>query len=1269
MADIRLKKITVEPLESPLLIQHGDVNITNTTVSDSMISGSIISNGSIAINSTHDSISSTAGGCLTVGGGVGIMKKLQVGGDCVLDSASGKLTIRGGSENRLYIDSITGKYMYFAPDGVNKVLEINEKNITINTTAISSNSTTGSLKVLGGISISTTENSSSSTSGGALTISGGVAVAKRVHVGDGITSISSNTLGNIFTNSGNVGIGVVSPNTALSIKSAELGPKITLFDGGSSSQHFGFGVGGEGLNYHVQNTYNNHIFYATGKNGNGTELMRIKGDGNVGIGTSTPLEKLDIDGKIRIQNGLMAEFNSNTVGSIFTTGGNVGIGNTQPLYKLDVVGNLNVKSNSESRISSATGGSYMYLKSIAINNTSGFVEIGSSINSDLILQSNSNTFVGIGTTQPKYNLDISGDLFVKNSLLSIGNSNTLGSLFTTGGNVGINNTSPDNRLDINGDTNIVGNLKINGLRISSDNNVNYIESGTQISNGSKADLSFGDVDKTEMWVTFSTSGNVGIGSTNPEYKLQVSDGDILITNGNLIATNNSNTVGSIITTNGNVGIGLSSPIANLDVNGTIHSNNTVILSHVSESLNSSSGTLVLLDGGISINKSTDATSVTQGGVLTIAGGASIAKKVFVGDTVYFKNPDNASISSGSIITDGGMYNKCETNSTSITNGGSMTIKGGMSVSKDVYIGGNIIGDTSLLLINKLTINSTEESINQTSGSIITSGGITVNCQTNSTSVTNGGSVTVSGGVSINKDLYVAGDSYLYSKSKYLNNGNLIEYYDGSNLIYSVNRVSSTKNLNISRYTNGNLKENSLEINYNDGHIILNNTDISSGYTSASLVVRGGVSIVTTEQATTLNNGGGFTLRGGASVNGNLLIGKNVVVYDSTESSDINSGAVIVNGGIGITKNLNVGGNTIINGSLTVNGETTSLITNNTVIKDNIIVLNAGPSGTKDSGFLIQRYQNDNNSSSGDVVNDNNSFDINLPSQSGMTSSEIKFDNTASSIDNYYVGWWVKIISGFSNSQVRKITNYVGSTKIATISTSWYVQNPTTGDTISLYNKPFIGLIYNEVEDRFEFGGTQQEPDSNNISFIENLPIVFSSAISNATQIAENPTTGSFVLSGGICIKNESDSQSLTNGGTFLTMGGASINKSLYVGNNLIVNGVNLKPNSGDVLSSKTFSANNNQSIFANITDLLFNSTIWGFDVYLCAQIISYDNLFCNFHIRGVNKGTSWELVKTYVGDDTGIEFDITESGQIQYTTPEYDGFVSCNFKWRVITNQ
>ncbi|MBK9014532.1 MAG: tail fiber domain-containing protein [Saprospiraceae bacterium] len=41
------------------------------------------------------------------------------------------------------------------------------------------------------------------------------------------------------------------------------------------------------MNYDVPSG-NAHVFYAGGKNGTGTELMRIKGDGHVGIGTSSP---------------------------------------------------------------------------------------------------------------------------------------------------------------------------------------------------------------------------------------------------------------------------------------------------------------------------------------------------------------------------------------------------------------------------------------------------------------------------------------------------------------------------------------------------------------------------------------------------------------------------------------------------------------------------------------------------------------------------------------------------------------------------------------------------------------------------------------------------------------------------------------------------------------------------------------------------------------------------------------------------------------------
>ena len=46
---------------------------------------------------------------------------------------------------------------------------------------------------------------------------------------------------------------------------------------------YGFGISGGQLNYHVQTSGNKHVFYAGGNNGDGTELMRIQGDGNVGI--------------------------------------------------------------------------------------------------------------------------------------------------------------------------------------------------------------------------------------------------------------------------------------------------------------------------------------------------------------------------------------------------------------------------------------------------------------------------------------------------------------------------------------------------------------------------------------------------------------------------------------------------------------------------------------------------------------------------------------------------------------------------------------------------------------------------------------------------------------------------------------------------------------------------------------------------------------------------------------------------------------------------
>jgi hypothetical protein len=114
----------------------------------------------------------------------------------------------------------------------------------------------------------------------------------------------------------------------------------------------------------------------------------------------------------------------------------------------------------------------------------------------------------------------------------------------------------------------------------------------------------------------------------------------------------------------------------------------------------------------------------------------------------------------------------------------------------------------------------------------------------------------------------------------------------------------------------------------------------------------------------------------------------------------------------------------------------------------------------------------------------------------------------------------------------------------------------------------------------------------------------------------------------------------------------------------------MTPHPHDKFSPFTFTAQNNQTVFANITDLVFDNSVWSFDIYLCARIIltSGTNLYSNFHIRGVNKGVDWEIIKTYVGDDTGIQFHITDFGQLQYTTPNFTNVNSITFKWRSLVN-
>ncbi len=88
----------------------------------------------------------------------------------------------------------------------------------------------------------------------------------------------------IESGTGNVGIGTTTPGFPLTFKNV-FGDKISLY--GQAGDNWGFGIQYHLFQIHGKNSSSN-IAFGYGSSSNFTELMRITGTGQVGIGTSTP---------------------------------------------------------------------------------------------------------------------------------------------------------------------------------------------------------------------------------------------------------------------------------------------------------------------------------------------------------------------------------------------------------------------------------------------------------------------------------------------------------------------------------------------------------------------------------------------------------------------------------------------------------------------------------------------------------------------------------------------------------------------------------------------------------------------------------------------------------------------------------------------------------------------------------------------------------------------------------------------------------------------
>lgn len=322
----------------------------------------------------------------------------------------------------------------------------------------------------------------------------------------------------------------------------------------------------------------------------------------------------------------------------------------------------------------------------------------------------------------------------------------------------------------------------------------------------------------------------------------------------------------------------------------------------------------------------------------------------------------------------------------------------------------------------------------------------------------------------------------------LTNSNLVIESEGTNDALRLNTLSTTGNIKVSQ-TTGSIgmidilsgqggffvttqTGGQISVNANGAGSLYTNTTNADGQHLRINVTGGTNSYVIIESdspndnAVTINStSGGVQIYGDSKVN---LSSSTQIDIGTDSSIPINIGQI--------------NSTTTVNGDLVVKGTTTTVDSETMTIKDNIIIVNNGPSVTADGGLGIHRYQYANNNNEGDVVQD-------IPEEQGVNVgatgnnfTTINLSGASSTTDEYYKGWWLKITTGTGASQVRKIKSYNGTTKIATIYTSSdqtsngyipvegmdFLTIPDNTSICNLYPCQYVFNIWDESADQFAY---------------------------------------------------------------------------------------------------------------------------------------------------------------------------------------------------------
>ena len=309
----------------------------------------------------------------------------------------------------------------------------------------------------------------------------------------------------------------------------------------------------------------------TGVAGNATVKMSLTSEGLLGLGTTSPLAQLDVAG---INNGTSPLFQLSSIASFATTtqfivmnSGNVGIGTTTPDQKLSIFS----ATKPALEFSLGAGANNQWTEGIDTGNGNEFVIASSSAlgtNNRLVI--NGYGFVGIGSANPTAPLDVTAPNFVGGVSFTATNEIRLE---TNGGGTGGATTLSSS--GISGVT--ISRLGQNMFAANNGGNGAYYDisnipaSYLQQSLGNfnfftaPGGAAGGSMSETSRFTIIRT-GNVGVGTSSPFAQLAVTGSSTDATLAFLVANSNNAPLFNV-SNNGNVGIGTTTPYASLSVAG------------------------------------------------------------------------------------------------------------------------------------------------------------------------------------------------------------------------------------------------------------------------------------------------------------------------------------------------------------------------------------------------------------------------------------------------------------------------------------------------------------------------------------------------------------------------------------------------------------------------------------------------------------------------------------------------------------------------------